>query len=389
MVLGVVTGVLAAMRGWQIGADTAVYRAGALNLLHGGPLYGPDKLTYLPEWVTLPFIYPPAAALLFLPLAAVGPSVAWGLMTAVSLIALFVTVRAVLRAEHAAWTSSAALATALALLAVGLEPVWKTLFLGQINILLMCLVAVDVLVLGQAGRGRRWSGTLVGIAAAIKLTPLIFVVHLFVVGRRADAARALTTFLALQAVMFAVVPGKAAKYWSDLAGDGQLLSSVEWIFNQSLYGMLLRLTDGSDAALPLMLAIAAVLAVPAIALVRWFANRGDASAALLVTGFFALLVSPISWSHHWVWAVPLLALLIARGQRLVAACVLALFASAVVMLVPNGNNVEYTWGPVEVIFGNAYVLFPLVAGAYLAVAALRERRQGSDGSSDASAVGAR
>lgn len=370
--LGIGMGVWAELADWHVGQDSAVYRAGALNLLHGGQIYGPERLAYLPDWVSLPFIYPPAAALVFLPMAAVPPGLTWGLAGSVSVVALYLTIRAVLTSERR--TDAAVLAGFMAAGAFVLEPVWKTVLFGQVNLLLMGLVVVDVLLLGSAGRWPRFGGVLVGIAAAVKLTPLIFVVHLLVVGRRADAARAIGTFAVLQAVMFGLIPGQAIEYWRGLGSDLNVLDTGGWIYNQSLHGTLLRFLDGSPSAMQLTLIIAAVLAAPAIYLVRRYANRGDPTSALLVTGLFGVLVSPISWSHHWVWAAPLLALLIVRAHKVAAAAVLVVFASEVIMMVPNGDGEEYHWGPVLIVLGNAYVLVPLVAGLVIAARWVRAQR---------------
>ena len=61
-------GIAGWLGGQHLGADSAVYRAGALTLLRGEPLYNHEALTTLPSWVLLPFTYPPSAALLFVPL---------------------------------------------------------------------------------------------------------------------------------------------------------------------------------------------------------------------------------------------------------------------------------------------------------------------------------
>jgi alpha-1,2-mannosyltransferase len=345
LVLGMLAvGVCGWLADWRLGADSAVYRAGALTFLHGDPLYTLERLSTLPSWVALPFTYPPAAALLFVPLAALPAGLAWGIVSTASVLSLAVVVHVCLRPSR--WLAVAG----LTVVGLVLEPVWKTLFLGQINLILLALVVVDVLV------RPRWSGVLIGIAAAVKLTPLIFVVHLFVVGRWRDGLRALGTFVALQALMFALMPRDALNYWTRAAFDPDRVGGVHWIFNQSLNGLLHRATHDAPWSTKVALVIAALLAVPAVWLVRRLSRRGEHLAALLVTAFLGLLASPVSWSHHWVWAVPLLALLVAKRQWVWAAVVAVFFASCVVMLVPNGGETEFTWGVAWSILGNAYVL---------------------------------
>ncbi len=364
-------GVVAWPAGWHLGADSAVYRAGALTLLHGDPLYTRDVLTALPDWVRLPFTYTPAAAPLFLPLALVPSGLVWGVIAFLSVVALMVVITVVSSSPgHASllgrsrWALPAGTAVALAL-----EPVWKTLFLGQINLILMAFVVLDVLVL--SARGSRWAGVLIGVAAAIKLTPLIFVPHLFFTGRWKDGLRALGTFVALEAVMFAVIPVDAARFWRDSATDPSRVGSVHWIFNQSLNGLVNRATHLAPWSLAVAVGVAAVLAGPAVWLVVRLHRRGEEAAALLVTAFYGLLLSPVSWSHHWVWCVPLVTLLLVKARWWAAAAVVVLFGSQVVMLVPNGGDAEFGWGLGWSVLGNVYVL---AAAAGILGLAARELR---------------
>jgi alpha-1,2-mannosyltransferase len=364
-------GVVVWLAGWHLGADSAVYRAGALTLLHGDPLYTRDVLTALPDWVRLPFTYTPAAAPLFLPLALVPSGLVWGVIAFLSVVALMVVITVVSSSPGRAsllgrsrWALPAGTAIALAL-----EPVWKTLFLGQINLILMAFVVLDVLVLSL--RGSRWAGVLIGVAAAIKLTPLIFVPHLFFTGRWKDGLRALGTFVALEAVMFAVIPVDAARFWRDSATDPSRVGSVHWIFNQSLNGLVNRATHLAPWSLAVAAGVAAVLAVPAVWLVVRLHRRGENAAALLVTAFYGLLLSPVSWSHHWVWCVPLLTLLVVKARWWAAAAVALLFVSQIVMLVPNGGDTEFGWGLGWSVLGNVYVL---AAAAGILGLAARELR---------------
>jgi alpha-1,2-mannosyltransferase len=352
----------------HLGADSAVYRAGALTLLRGEPLYNYEALTTLPSWVLLPFTYPPAAALLFLPLVAFPMGLTWGIVGALSVLALAVVIRVCAGRGSKWWVLPASTAAALLL-----EPVWKTIFLGQINLILMALIVLDVLVLTR--RDSRWGGVLIGVAAAVKLTPLIFIPHLFFTGRKKEAARALGTFAVLEAVMFLVIPGDAAKYWTQAASDPNRVGAVHWIFNQSLNGLVNRASELAPWSLTVALGVGALLAVPAVWLVIRLHARGEALAALLVTAFYGLLLSPVSWSHHWVWAVPLIVVLVAGGRRLAAFGVVALFASCVVMLVPNGGAAEFNWGLGLSVLGNAYVLFAAVGIVGLAARELRLARK--------------
>ncbi|WP_026153807.1 glycosyltransferase 87 family protein [Amycolatopsis methanolica] len=388
--LALVLGVVGWLLDWRLGVDSAVYRAGAITLLHGEPLYDANTLPPEPWWALLPFTYPPTAALLFVPLAILPVQIAWGVLTAISVLAMALVVRVAIGSLPTPpavrrWWSSPARATLLfSLVMLGLEPVWRTIFLGQINLILMAVVVVDVLVVTT--RNTRWGGVLVGIASAVKLTPLVFVAHLFLTGRRREAFRAFGVFLGLQLLMLALIPGDTIRYWTKTISDTGRIGPVHWAGNQSLNGLMNRLTDLAPWASKAALGVAALLAIPAVWLMLRFHRRGQALAALLVTAFFGLLASPISWSHHWVWAVPLIVLLVSRlpqatlanaWKRWVATgAVVAVFISCVLLALPNGRNIELHWKFWQTVLGNAYILTPLVLTVVLLTRwALQRRRE--------------
>ncbi|MFD4252147.1 MULTISPECIES: glycosyltransferase 87 family protein [Amycolatopsis] len=388
--LALVFGVVGWLLDWRLGVDSAVYRAGAITLLHGEPLYDANTLPPEPWWALLPFTYPPTAALLFVPLAILPVQIAWGVLTAISVLAMALVVRVAIGSLPTPpavrrWWSSPARATLLfSLVMLGLEPVWRTIFLGQINLILMAVVVLDVLVVTT--RNTRWGGVLVGIASAVKLTPLVFVAHLFLTGRRREAFRAFGVFLGLQLLMLALIPGDTIRYWTKTISDTGRIGPVHWAGNQSLNGLMNRLTDLAPWASKAALGVAALLAIPAVWLMLRFHRRGQALAALLVTAFFGLLASPISWSHHWVWAVPLIVLLVSRlpqatlanaWKRWVATgAVVAVFISCVLLALPNGRNIELHWKFWQTVLGNAYILTPLVLTVVLVTRwALQRRRE--------------
>jgi len=389
-------GVVSWLIDWRLGVDSAVYRSGAIALLTGEPLYDNDFLSAEPPWARLPFTYPPTGALLFVPLALFPTQVSWGILAAISVLSLALVIRTAIQVlpSRPTWLTPARTTLVLTVLALAIEPVWRTLFLGQINLILMALVVTDVLVLGTvAGRARHLGGVLVGVAAAVKLTPLIFVPHLWLIGRRADAVRALATFAALQALIFAVIPHDFTRFWTVAVTDPARTGPTFWAGNQSLNGLVLRLSDLAPWALAAAIAIGALLAVPAVFLARRFHLRDRPLPALLVTAFFGLLLSPVSWSHHYVWVVPLIVLLLSRlpeplpggGARVRAlaglGAIVAVFASCVLLIMrtsdpsrPPGVKPELEWTPPEVVLGSAYLLVPLVVGVVLLWRARRESR---------------
>ena len=381
-------GIVSWLIDWRLGVDSAVYRSGAIALLTGEPLYDNDFLSSEPPWARLPFTYPPTGALLFVPLALFATQVSWGVLGALSLLALALVVRTAIQVlpTRPTWLTPARTTVLVTVLALGIEPVWRTLFLGQINLILMALVVVDVLVLG---RSRYFGGVLVGVAAAVKLTPLVFVPHLWFTGRRMDAVRAVVTFAVLQLVIFAIIPHDVRKFLT--VTDPERTGPTFWAGNQGLNGLVQRLSDLSPSSNEIAIGIGVVLAIPAFVIARRFHRAGQPLPALLVTAFFGLLFSPVSWSHHWVWVVPLLVYLLSRlpdqlphGWARVKALsgvgsIVLVFASCVLLIMrtsdpnrPAGEKPELEWTPPEVVLGSAYLLVPLVAGV-LVLTRMRRR----------------
>ncbi|HEV8562512.1 MAG TPA: glycosyltransferase 87 family protein [Actinophytocola sp.] len=364
-------GVVGWLIDWPLGVDSTVYRSGAVALLHGEPLYDAMSLSAQPSWARLPFTYPPIAALLFTPMALFPTQVSWGLLAVVSMLSLVLVVRVVAGAlpHRPSWLTPARATVLLPVLFIAFEPVCRTILLGQINLVLMAFVVLDVLVL----KGSRFSGVLIGAASAVKLTPLIFVPYLLLTRRWADALRATGTFAGLQALLLLVIPHDVARYWSDAVFDPERTGPIHWGVNQSLNGLMLRLTDRAPWSLTVALAIGALLAVPVALAVRRLHRRGQEVPALLMTAFFGLLVSPVSWTHHWVWAVPLVVYLLARlpeplpaGRarlRVLAGpgALVAVFVLGLLLILGVGPALQ--WSPVDFVPGSVY----LIAGAFVLV----------------------
>jgi alpha-1,2-mannosyltransferase len=380
----IVAGVVCWLIDWRLGVDSAVYRSGPLALLHGEPLYDEMSLSAEPSWARLPFTYPPTAALLFTPLAIFPTQVSWGVLGAAGVLGMAAVIKLCIGAvqERPSWLTTGRAATVLTLVLLLIEPVWRTIVLGQINLVLMALVVVDVLAL----RGKRGGGVLIGVAAAVKLTPLIFVPHLLLTGRRGDAVRATVTFVGLQGVLLLMVPHDFVRFWEHAVSDPARTGPVFWAGNQSLNGLVLRLTHQAPWSLTVALGIGAVLAIPCAMWVRRLHRQERPVPAMLVTAFLGLLVSPVSWSHHWVWAVPLIVFLLSRlpeplpvgGKRVAAlagvGAVTVVFASSVLpILFPNGRASDLSWSAWEYVVGSAYLLVPVVAVGFVLARAGRVR----------------
>ena len=333
--------------------DLFVYQYGGRAVLDGLSVAGSsDPVT------GLPFTYPPFAAVVMVPLALLPAWLAAALWTGASvgaLSAVVVVVRRALGRPVPGWL--VALVTAGALV---LEPVWQNLAFGQVNLLLMLAVLVDLL-----GPERRWSGVLVGIAAGVKLTPLVFVVLLVLAGRRTAAGRAALTFAATVVVGFVVTPDSAATYWGAGVVDADRVGPPALAHNQSVYGALSRLLDGPPPT-SLWLVTAGLVSLAALVVGAGWWRRGDPVLGTCLGALAMLLASPISWSHHWVWAVPV-ALLLWERSRWAGAAWAAVFVARPIVWPPFGRSQEYGWSGLDHLAGNAYLLAALVVSVWAAV----------------------
>ena len=310
-------------RAWTL-ADVAVYVRGGRSLLDGTDLYAVTA-------GVLPFTYPPFAAVLFVPLALLGVTGGGVVVSLLSLVALLVLVTVSVARMGPSPGARASRSPALLLLTVaGLllvaalttEAVQRTLILGQVNLVLAALVVVDLLVLP-----RRWRGVLLGLAIAIKLTPAVFVGFLLLRREWAPLARVVGTFALTVAVGWVLAPAASTTFWSGGAsGLGRFGDEAAGYGNQSVGAALDRFAPGVSDVVWLLL-VAVVVALSAVA--TWRAQRRDDDlAAVTALAVGGLLVSPISWTHHWVWVVPVLAVLLARRWRA------GLFVAFAVMYLP-------------------------------------------------------
>jgi alpha-1,2-mannosyltransferase len=338
--------------------DLFVYQHAGDRMLDGLSVYGSRDPV-----MDLPFTYPPFAAVAMVPLAVLPTWLAASVLAGASvgaLAAAVVVVRRALDRPAPGWLVALAVAAAVAL-----EPVWQNLTFGQLNVFLMLAVLVD-LVGHRAGEERRWSGVLVGVAAGLKLTPLVFVVLLVLVGRRTAAGRALLAFAVTVAVGFAAMPAQAGEYWTDGLVDGSRVGPPALAHNQSVYGALARLL-GHEPSTLLWMAVAGPLALAVVVVAaRWW-RRGDRVLGTCLGAVAMLLASPISWSHHWVWAVPV-ALVLWERSRWAASAWTGVFVARPIIWPPYAEGRELDWSPLEHLVGNAYVLAALALACWAAVA---------------------
>jgi alpha-1,2-mannosyltransferase len=280
--------------------DLHVYLGGAAAIDHPGTLYSYVYADQTPDF-PLPFTYPPFAAVVFYPLHLLPFGLVALLWQVATMAALYGAVRISQRLLGAGSHRTAMLWTAIS---IWIEPLRSTFDYGQINVLLMLAVL-------WAAYSTRWwvSGLLVGVAAGIKLTPAIAGVYLLGVRRFGAAVLSAVVFAATIAVSVLVVGDQTRYYFTELLGDAHRVGPIATSFNQSWRGGISRIL-GHDAGFgPVVVAAIAVTAV--LAMLAWRALDGsDRLGRLLVVELFGLLFSPISWTHHWVWLVPLMIWLI-------------------------------------------------------------------------------
>ena len=365
--------------------DTAVYRDGGIAVRNQPAMLYALELGA----AKLPFTYTPFAALLFA--AGSGASFAtWQVGLAVLTIGLLPVVAylSLGLAGRPAGLARAAAAFAIAAVGLWLEPVAMTLFFGQINLVLLALVVGD-LALPDRIKGK---GIGIGLAAGIKLTPLIFIPYLLFTRRVKAAAVSALTFAVTVGFGFALLPHASAVYWGGkITRPG---SKPFHLDNQSLNGVILRLTHAGPDAHAYWLVAAVVVGIAGLATSILASRRGHELLGLVACAATGLLVSPVTWSHHYVYVVPAL-VLAAYGPRrlgyriLGVALVVGLFGwwpvpignrllpRGFLLLAPNRGNygtVEFTWRGLELIIGNYYVLTLLVFISVTACALVLNRR---------------
>jgi alpha-1,2-mannosyltransferase len=336
--------------------DLHVYRAEGSALIGGRDLYGPL------EGVHGLTTYPPFAALLFVPTAFV-PVAPLEILAVVGNLALLLVVswQSVRRVRG---SGPGTFPAACVLAAVGLwaEPVTTTLFYGQINLLLLALVLADF----GLPAGSRFRGVGVGLAAGIKVTPGILIVYLVLTGRWRAAGTAVATLLVTVGLTALVDADATWTYWTGHLFDLGRAGRLENAANQSVRGWLVRADHTRDTRPAELLLVVVVLVAGLACAVLAHRYLGDAW-GLLAAAVTGLLVSPISWSHHWIWCVPVLALLWYQA-RIFVVPLLLVFWSHAVWAVPHGDSVELTLTGGEVARSGLYVVVGL---GFLALAAWR------------------
>ncbi len=335
--------------------DIDVYLRGANALLHGEDLYAVGVHG-------LKFTYSPFAAVIFTPLTVMPATVHRVLFTALSLAAYAFVIWVV--ARRLSLRRATALVIALGGLAT--EPFLRTIQLGQVNLILMAMVVLDVLLLRSTRRGY-----LVGIAAGIKIVPGIFILYFALKRDWRSVRHSAVGFLASVVVGGLVAPAATREYWSGgfLTMDKFGETAVSGVDNQSLAAVLMRGLHLSPLPTALTVLCCVVGVALGVTVARRLLRRGDdvAGAAALAIG--GLLGSPVSWSHHWVWVVVVLLLLAHRRAWLSVWLLGALFWLGPFWALRNAKIPELGLSGWQQVVGGCYVL------AGLGLLALLSRRR--------------
>jgi alpha-1,2-mannosyltransferase len=366
--------------------DLRVYRGAAERIMHGKLLYGRPIMRHLG------FTYPPVTALAFVPLTFASLVVDERVITVVNILLLLCT----LRWTVAIWRSSgagrgrgpiaglddwavAALGTAFAL---WLEPVSTTIGYGQIDLAIAALVVFDI----SRPDSAPTKGLAIGLAAGMKLTPLLFIPYLLLSGRRRAALCSIGTFAATIVISFAAVGSDTFRYWTKVIFDTRVVGNIADASNQSLQGATARMTGVSNPDI-VTLVVVGVVAGAALALAALASRRGDEATGFWLCALATLLASPISWTHHWALGVPALLLLVLSAHeqrsrlRWSAAAIVAAIGYSYLPELTEGQHRHVPQGFVDSLAADCYVIIGLIAVGAAALAYLgriRDRDRGPD-----------
>jgi alpha-1,2-mannosyltransferase len=374
IVIGVLAcAVIVALGAWAYGLfdgmiDLRVYRMGGSVLLDRQSLYDAQ----LPG-SGLPFTYPPFAAIAMLPLAAVPWGVALVVWTTISVLCIAAIWRASL--PTSAWAYFPERRRILVLVALTaasllLEPVWQTIQFGQINLLLTAMILLDLV----RPVGAKWRGFWVGVAIGVKLTPLPFLAFLLITKQWRAFRNAVLGLLATMAIGFAVVPNQSWEYWTVVIRNANRVGGLAYTANQSFMGFLSRLGDEASWVKPVWFLLSAIFGVAVLWLARRFWLADERVTAISVMALAVLYASPVSWSHHWVWIIPLGVSLIRAVNRVwglnpaVVTGVLwyGLFVLRSIWWVPYRDGRELSWTFWQSIPGNSHLILGMLAFLLLA-----------------------
>lgn len=372
-------GLFVALRTYEV--DLGVYLR-----LGGRYIFTSHLYSFALPNTSLLFTYPPFAALVFVPWQRTFSTVhsvqtAWTLCNLVALIGLLVVSIRIVKpgfSTAAVWR----LALVLTLPALLLNPVLVTVGFGQVNLVVVLLVMWDLLTPRRIGKWHAPLGIATGFAAAVKLTPLLFIPYLLLTRRFRGALTCALTFLACELVTFVLSPTSSKAYWTQALFRPGRAGELSFVGNQNLWAMLERLSHAVLGA-PLMAPVLVAVTAGGLWLAALAHRRSSTVLGVLICAATCLLVSPISWVHHMVWVVPaILWLALAddrpRQGRLMAAGAALLFWSAPIWWVPYKNTSDLALNAWQLIAGNSFSVATVIFMCGAAVLVARHRSNALD-----------
>ena len=327
----------------------------------------------------LSFTYPPFALLALSPLTWASFPVTLWLLWAADIGSATVCVVLVLRdrgfaVDRRLWCGALSWSCMSIII---LEPARSATSFGQVEFVLMLIVVADLLAISP-----RYRGIAIGVAAAVKLTPMVFIMVLLARRDLRSASRALACFAACTALSWLLWPGLPRAFWDRVVTHPARAGRVSYAGNQSWYAILHRppFPATGSAAAWLLLSLATLAAGGFVAARCARANRQ--AAATISAALAGLLISPISWTHHWVWVLLIPPMIVGqRGLGVPRAARIGLWG--VVALTVAG---PYWWFGGGIAAGVLDALLPLCAAGSLAVWAAsclaaggRDREEGLGG----------
>jgi alpha-1,2-mannosyltransferase len=347
--------------------DIDIYQMGGQAWLDGRPLYSGDVMFHTPIGLNLPFTYPPLAAIMFCPFSWLHMPAASVAITLLTLVLLIVSTTIVLARLDVwntskvmpgpAWLRRLWLAVLIAAAAtIWLEPITSNFAFGQINVVLMTLVIADCV-----PRRTPWPrGVLLGVGIALKLTPAVFLLYFLLRRDKRAALTAMASFAAATLLGFALAWSDSWEYWTHTVHHTDRIGETALNTDQNIAGALARLGLGEHQRFPLWVAACLLVLAATVWAMRRALRAGEPTLAVICVALFGLVVSPVSWSHHWVWALPavLVTGILAWRRRNVALAVLsaagvALMRWTPIDLLPKHHETTANWW--RQLLGSSYV----------------------------------
>ncbi|MCA4733810.1 glycosyltransferase 87 family protein [Mycobacterium avium] len=336
--------------------DIDVYQMGARAWMDGRPLYCGDVLFHTPI-VDLPFTYPPLAAIVFCPFAWMHMPTASVAITALTLVLLVVSTVIVL-ARLDVWSTSALLpgpawlrrwwlaVVVAAAATIWLEPISSNFAFGQINVVLMTLVIADCL-----PRRTPWPrGLLLGLGMALKLTPAVFLLYFLLRRDHRAVLTALASFAGATLLGFVLAYTDSWEYWTHTVHHTDRIGSASLNTDQNIAGALARLGLAQQPRSLLWVAASLLVLAVTVWAMRRVLRADEPTLALVCVALFGLVVSPVSWSHHWVWVLPTVLVTGVLGwrRRNAALLVLSVVGAALMRwtpidLLPKHHEASAVW----------------------------------------------